>query len=181
MIQVNTKNILFVAGGAFQGIEKIIASRMRTNVIGYSNTEEKKRVDKNNLLQYISPSDLKKFGLIPEIVGRLPILTHLNPLTRDILKRILVDPKNALVKQYKKLFELDGIKLSFDDKVLDYIVDKSFEFKLGARGLRSIVEIILNDAMFELPSNNNTKNLRITLKYAKEKFNKYGLENLRAS
>lgn len=180
MIQVDTKNILFVAGGAFQGIERTIASRLRTNVIGYANDDERHKIDKDNLLQYISPFDLKKFGLIPEIVGRLPILTHLHPLTASTLKRILTEPKNALIKQYKKLFELDDIKISFDDKVLDFIVDKSIEFKLGARGLRSIIEAILTDAMFELPSETETKTLRITLKYAKEKFDKAGLEKLKA-
>ncbi|MFA8450119.1 MAG: ATP-dependent Clp protease ATP-binding subunit ClpX [Bacteroidales bacterium] len=180
MIQVNTKNILFVAGGAFQGIERNIASRMRTNVIGYSSNGEQRHIDKENMLQYISPSDLKKFGLIPEIVGRLPILTSLHPLEASTLKKILTEPKNALVKQYKKLFELDDIKISFDDKVLDYIVEKSVEFKLGARGLRSIIEAILNDAMFDLPSQEEINTLRITLKYAKEKFTKSDIIKLKA-
>lgn len=182
LIAVNTKNILFIAGGAFQGIERQIASRMRTNVMGYSfagvNDEN---VDKDNLLQYISPGDLKKFGLIPEIVGRLPILSYLDPLKADALKRILQEPKNALVKQFHKLFDIDNIDLTFDEAVFDFIVEKSIDFKLGARGLRSIVEAILMDAMFELPSKKRTKKLHITLAYAKEKFNKAGLAKLKAT
>lgn len=180
MIQVNTKNILFVAGGAFQGIERIIASRLRTNVIGYSVDDSQIKINKDNMLQYISPFDLKKFGLIPEIVGRLPILTSLHPLTKDTLLSILSQPKNALIKQYKRLFELDGIELSFDDNVLGFIVDKSIEFKLGARGLRSMIESILNDAMFELPSKAETKQFVVTLDYAKECFDKSGLKKLKA-
>ena len=182
LIQVDTKNILFIAGGAFQGIERIIASRMRTNVVGYSfagvNDES---IDKNNLLQYIAPGDIKKFGLIPEIVGRLPILSHLNPLDEKALKRILQEPKNALVKQFTKLFAMDNIELSFDDAVFDFIVDKSIGFKLGARGLRSILEAMLMDAMFELPSNKRAKKLHLTLKYAEDKFNKTNLSKLRAA
>ncbi len=170
MIQVNTQNILFISGGAFNGIDKIIGSRTRMNMIGYSINKEQDNIDKNRLLQYVSPQDLRKFGLIPEIVGRFPVVTYLNPLDREDLKRILTEPKNSLVKQYTKLFEMDGIKLTFDEKVLDFIVDKAIEFKLGARGLRSIIEEIMTDAMFELPSKNNVKKLRITLKYAKEKF-----------
>ncbi len=182
LIQVDTKNILFVAGGAFQGIERIIASRMRTNVVGYSfagvNNEN---IDKDNLLKYIAPGDIKKFGLIPEIVGRLPILSHLNPLDESALKRILLEPKNALVKQFHKLFEMDDIELTIDDKVLDYIVEKSIEFKLGARGLRSIIEAILMDAMFELPSKKRTKKLNITLNYAEQKLNKASVTKLRVA
>jgi len=182
LIQVDTKNILFIAGGAFQGIERIIASRMRTNVVGYSfagvNDES---IDKNNLLQYIAPGDIKKFGLIPEIVGRLPILSHLNPLDETALKRILQEPKNALVKQFTKLFAMDNIELSFDDAVFDFIVEKSIDFKLGARGLRSILEAILMDAMFELPSNKRAKKLKLTLKYAQDKFNKTNLSKLKAA
>ncbi len=182
MIQVNTKNILFISGGAFQGIERIIASRLRTHVVGYTFAGHKdESVDKENLLQYISPADLKKFGLIPEIVGRLPILTYLNPLNEDALKRILVEPKNALVKQFTKLFAMDGIKLVFEKESLDFIVKKSVEYKLGARGLRSIVEAILMDAMFDLPSNKKTKTLRITLKYARDKFGNAGLSKLKAA
>ena len=167
MIQVNTKNILFIAGGAFDGIDKVIANRVGSNAIGYGN-ENKKQIDKDNLLQYISPSDIKRFGLIPEIVGRFPILTFLNPLDRETLKRILKEPKNALIKQFTKLFEMDDIKLDIKDEVLDYIVDKSLESKLGARGLRAIIEAILNDAMYEMPSSNKKK-LTVDLKYAENK------------
>ncbi len=178
MIQVNTKDILFIAGGAFDGIERIIAARTRTNVVGYG-SEKKLLIDKDMLLQYISPADLKKFGLIPEIVGRLPIITFLHPLTPEILKRILTDPKNALVKQFIKLFSMDGIKLKIDDDVLDLVVQKSTEFKLGARGLRSILEAILTDDMFELPSNEKVKELHITSDYAEEKFQKSGVSKLK--
>lgn len=182
LIAVDTKNILFVAGGAFQGIERIIASRMRTNVVGYSfagvNDEN---VDKDNLLKYISPADIKKFGLIPEIVGRLPILSHLDPLDKAALRRILVEPKNAIVKQFTKLFEMDDIKLSFHAKAIDFVVEKAIEFKLGARGLRSIIEAVLMDAMFELPSDENTKKLVITKAYAERKFNKASLAKLKAA
>ena len=182
MIQVNTQNILFISGGAFQGIERIIAARLRTNVVGYSFAGHKEEgVDMNNLLQYISPADLKKYGLIPEIVGRLPILSYLNPLDKEALKRILTEPKNALVKQFTKLFAIDGIKLTFDEAVLDFVVEKSIEFKLGARGLRSILEAILMDAMFELPSKKRTKNWRVTLEYAKEKLEKSNLSKLKAA
>ncbi len=182
MIQVNTKNILFISGGAFQGIERIIASRLRTHVVGYTFAGHKDdSVDKDNLLQYISPADLKKFGLIPEIVGRLPILTYLNPLDKEALKRILVEPKNALVKQFTKLFDMDGIKLVFQKDALDFIVEKSVEYKLGARGLRSIVEAILMDAMFDLPSDKKTKTLRISLNYAREKFGNASLAKLKAA
>ena len=176
MIQVNTKNILFIAGGAFDGIDKIIANRVGSNAIGYGN-DNKKQIDKDNLLQYISPADIKRFGLIPEIVGRFPILTFLNPLDRDTLKRILKEPKNALIKQFSKLFEMDDIKLEIKDDVLDYIVDKSIEFKLGARGLRAIIEAILNDAMYEMPSSDKKK-LVIDTKYAEEKFERANLANL---
>ena len=176
MIQVNTKNILFIAGGAFDGIDKIIANRVGSNAIGYGG-DNKKQIDKDNLLQYISPADIKRFGLIPEIVGRFPILTFLNPLDRDTLKRILKEPKNALIKQFSKLFEMDDIKLEIKDDVLDYIVDKSIEFKLGARGLRAIIEAILNDAMYEMPSSDKKK-LVIDTKYAEEKFERANLANL---
>ncbi|MBN2639657.1 MAG: ATP-dependent Clp protease ATP-binding subunit ClpX [Bacteroidales bacterium] len=181
MIAINTKNILFIAGGAFQGIERIIAARMRTNVVGYTFAGHKdENVDKENLLQYISPTDLKKFGLIPELVGRLPLLTYLNPLDEEALKRILQEPKNALVKQFIKLFEMDNIKLSFDDKVYDFIVEKSIEYKLGARGLRSILEAILMDDMFHLPSESSATELKVTLKYAQQKFGKASLAKLKA-
>jgi len=167
MIQVNTKNILFIAGGAFDGIDKIIANRVGSNVIGYGN-DNKKQIDRNNLLQYITPADIKKFGLIPEIVGRFPILTFLNPLDKETLIRILKEPKNALIKQFTKLFEMDDIKLEFKEEVLEYIVDRSLESKLGARGLRAIVEEILNDAMYEMPSSNKKK-LTVDLKYAEKR------------
>lgn len=182
MILVNTKNILFISGGAFQGIEEIIASRLRTNVVGYSFSGVKnENVDQEHLLQYIAPGDLKKYGLIPEIVGRLPVLTFLNPLEKETLKRILVEPKNAITKQFKKLFEMDNVELSFDDEALDYIVDQSIEFKLGARGLRSIIEAILIDAMFELPSKKRVKKLCVTLAYAQDKFGKASLSKLKAA
>jgi len=181
MIQIDTKNILFVAGGAFDGMEKIIASRLRTNVIGYSFNKAQDSIDKENILQYISPPDLKKFGLIPEIVGRMPIVTFLHPLRKETLRRILTEPKNSLTRQYTRLFEMDGIKLKFEESVLDFIVDKSIEFKLGARGLRSIVEGILTDAMFELPSTKATKELVITHSYAEEKFRKTNIARLKVA
>lgn len=176
MIQVNTKDILFIAGGAFDGIDKIISARIGTNAIGYGN-ENKKTIDRNNMLQYISPSDLKKFGLIPEIIGRFPVLTHLEPLDRASLKSILTQPKNAIVKQFTRLFAMDGIELEIMDEALDFIVDKSIEFKLGARGLRSILEAILNDDMFETPSSSMTK-LTVDLKYAESKFEKSKINEL---
>ncbi len=176
MIQVNTKDILFIAGGAFDGIDKIIANRVGTNAIGYG-SDLKRQIDRNNMLQYIAPSDLKKFGLIPEIIGRFPILTYLNPLDRNTLKRILTEPKNAITKQFTKLFGMDDIELIIKDEVLDFIVDKSIEFKLGARGLRSLLEAILNDDMFDMPSSNKKK-LVVNLKYAKEKFEKSKISEL---
>ena len=176
MIQVNTKDILFIAGGAFDGIDKIISARIGTNAIGYGN-ENKKTIDRNNMLQYISPSDLKKFGLIPEIIGRFPVLTHLEPLDRASLKSILTQPKNAIVKQFTRLFAMDGIELEIMDEALDFIVDKSIEFKLGARGLRSILEAILNDDMFDAPSSSITK-LTVDLKYAESKFEKSKINEL---
>ena len=177
MLAVNTKDILFIAGGAFDGIERLIAARKRTNVIGYGNGGNEV-LDKNNMLQYLSPADLKKFGLIPEIVGRLPIITHLNPLDKEALKRILVEPKNALVKQFQKLFSMDHINLVIKDEVLDFIVEKAIEFKVGARGLRSILEAILNDAMFEMPSDTSVPELVIDREYAEAKLEKSGLEKL---
>lgn len=181
MIQVNTRDILFIAGGAFNSIEKIIGSRLQTNMIGYSTDKEKDKVDKENLLQYIAPGDLKAFGLIPEIVGRLPVLTFLNPLDKDALKRILIEPKNSLVKQFSKLFAMDSVNLSFDEETLDYIVEKSIEFKLGARGLRSIVEAILTDAMFDLPSKGDATDLRVTREYAESKFKKANISRLKVA
>ncbi|MBN1339730.1 MAG: ATP-dependent Clp protease ATP-binding subunit ClpX [Bacteroidales bacterium] len=181
MIQIDTKNILFIAGGAFDGIDKIIASRLRTNVIGYSYDKDLKTVDKSDIIQYISPADLKKFGLIPEIVGRMPVVSYLHPLNKETLRRILIEPKNSLVRQYIRLFEMDGIKLSFDEKVLDFIVDKSTAYKLGARGLRSILEGILTDAMYELPSSKTAKTLNVTLRYATDKFEKSGIAKLKVA
>ncbi len=180
MIPVDTKNILFICGGAFDGIERKIAQRLNTKVVGYSASKTKEQIDVHNLLQYVAPQDLKAFGLIPEIIGRLPVLTFLNPLDRDILRRILVEPKNSIVKQYKKLFEIDGTNLEFDNEVLDYIVDKAIEFKLGARGLRSICETIMMDAMFDTPSN-KVKNMTISLDFATQKIEKANLHRLKAS
>jgi ATP-dependent Clp protease ATP-binding subunit ClpX len=172
MITVETKNILFICGGAFDGITKKIARRLRTQVIGFKNAEQEK-IDEENLLQYVTPQDVKSFGLIPELIGRLPVLTYLNPLDKKALRRILTEPKNAIIKQYIKLFEIDNITLSFDKAALDFIVDKAMEYQLGARGLRSICEAIMLDAMFDLPSSNKTeKELKVTLNYAKEKFDK---------
>lgn len=168
MIQVETKNILFVCGGAFDGIEKIIARRVNTQTIGFTSKEDVK-IDGDNFLKYINPTDIKSYGLIPELIGRFPSLTYLEPLDAKSLKRILTEPKNALVKQYLRLFEIDGIKLTFEGDSLDFIVEKAIEFELGARGLRSICEAILTDAMFELPSKNETE-FKVTLDYAKEKF-----------
>lgn len=178
MIAVNTQNILFVCGGAFDGIEKKIASRLNTRVVGYTSSKETEFVDKHNLLQYIAPQDLKSFGLIPEIIGRLPILTYLEPLDRDALRRILTEPKNSIIKQYIKLFKMDDIELTFDENVLEYIVDKAIEFKLGARGLRSISETIMMDEMFEMPSK-KIKTLNILLPYAQSKIEKTNINRLK--
>lgn len=180
MIPVNTKNILFICGGAFDGIEKKIAQRLNTQVVGYKADKSQEQIDRKNLLQYIAPQDLKAYGLIPEIIGRLPIVSYLMPLDRATLRRILTEPKNAITKQYEKLFEMDKIKLSWDENVLEYIVDKAIEFKLGARGLRSICEIIMIDAMYELPSRNE-KEIRIGISYAKEKLEKADLKRLKAA
>lgn len=179
MIQVNTSNILFICGGAFDGIDKVIERRMNTAAIGYS-AKSVEQVDRNNLLQYVSPLDLKKFGLIPELIGRFPVLTHLDPLNEATLKRILTEPKNAIIKQYVKLFEMDGVKLTFDKKVLDFIVEKAIEYKLGARGLRSICEAIMLDAMYELPSSNE-KEFKVTAAYAREKFSRSKLSQLKVA
>jgi ATP-dependent Clp protease ATP-binding subunit ClpX len=181
MIKVNTENILFIAGGAFDGIEKIIASRLRTNVIGYSTKKEKELVDKTNMMKYVSSPDLRKYGMIPEIVGRLPVVTFLNPLDKEALKRILVEPKNALVKQFKRLFEMDNIELSFTDGALTTIVEKAIEFKLGARGLRTIMETILNEDMFNLPSDSLTKELKITKSYVLERLEKNNFGKLQVA
>jgi ATP-dependent Clp protease ATP-binding subunit ClpX len=178
MIQVDTKNILFICGGAFDGIDKKIAQRLNTKTVGYTASRQSETIDRHNLLQYVAPQDLKSFGLIPEIIGRLPVLTYLNPLDRKALRDILTEPKNAIIKQYKKLFKMDEIVLEFDDKVLEYIVDKAVEFKLGARGLRSICETIMNDVMFDMPEE---KNLRITLEYAKRKLENDSSKRLKAA
>jgi ATP-dependent Clp protease ATP-binding subunit ClpX len=180
MIPVDTKNILFICGGAFEGIEKKIAHRLNTQIVGYGASRSRERVDKNNLLQYIAPQDLRAYGLIPEIIGRLPVLTFLNPLDRNALRAILTEPKNAIVKQYIKLFQMDNITLSFSEEVLEYIVDKALEFKLGARGLRSICEAIMLDAMFEMPSV-EVNELTITTDYARLKLEQIDLKVLKAS
>lgn len=172
-VEIDTRNILFICGGAFDGIEKRIAQRLNTHVVGYGAVEHTAKIDKNNLMQYIAPMDLKSFGLIPEIIGRLPVLTHLEPLDREALRNILTEPKNSIVKQYTRLFDLDGIKLTFAPEVLDYIVDKAIEFRLGARGLRSIVETIMMEQMYESPSV-SIKKLTITLDYAREQLEKAG-------
>lgn len=181
MISVNTQHILFICGGAFDGIDKIISRRLQTNSLGYSSKGEKEEIDRSNLMQYVSPADLKTFGLIPELIGRLPMITYLSPLDKETLRAILTEPKNALTKQYEKLFEMEGIKLSFSNDVLDYIVEKALEFKLGARGLRSICEAIMLDAMFEIPGNKKEKDFEITLSYAKEKLSKSSLNQLRVA
>jgi ATP-dependent Clp protease ATP-binding subunit ClpX len=177
MIPVNTKNILFICGGAFDGIERKIAQRLNTNVVGYSAAKETVKIDRGNLMQYIAPQDLKSFGLIPEIIGRLPVLTYLNPLDRTALRNILTEPKNSIIKQYVKLFEMDGVKLEFEPEVFEYIVDKAIEYKLGARGLRSIVETIMNDVMFEIPSQ-QTERFVVTLDYAKQQMGKANVSRL---
>lgn len=178
MIPVNTKNILFVCGGAFDGIEKKIAQRLNTRMVGYAANNNVSNIDKNNMMQYITPLDLKSFGLIPEIIGRLPILTYLQPLDREALLDILTEPKNSIIKQYKKLFEMDNIRLVFEKEVYEFIVDKAIEYKLGARGLRSIVEAIMIDSMFTLPSEKNAKELLITLNYARDMFEKSDFSKL---
>jgi len=181
MITVNTSNILFICGGAFDGIEKKIANRLRTQTVGYKFKNEDHDIDLKNLYKYITPQDLKAFGLIPELIGRLPVLTYLNPLDREALRNILTEPKNSLLKQYKKLFEYEGINLDFDPETLEFIVDKAMEFKLGARGLRSICEAIMIDAMFEFPSKKDVKQLSVTLDYALEKFEKSDIKKLKVA
>lgn len=181
MISINTENILFICGGAFDGIERIIANRMNTNPIGFSNEKNNLVDDTETLLQFVSPQDLKSFGLIPELIGRLPVITYLEPLSRETLKKILYEPKNALIKQYKKLFEMEGIEVIFEESALDFIVDKAIDLKLGARGLRSICEAIINDAMFELPSQKDVKTLEIDAEYAADKFEKSKLARLKVA
>lgn len=179
-IHVDTKNILFICGGAFDGIERKIAQRLNTHVVGYNSVQNVRNIDKNDLMKYILPQDLKSFGLIPEIIGRLPVLTYLNPLDRQALRSILVEPKNSIIKQYIKLFEMDGIELSFTEDSLDFIVDKAMEYKLGARGLRSIVESVMMDAMFEVPSK-RVKTFEVTLDYARQQLEKAHFEKLESA
>lgn len=181
LVQVNTKNILFICGGAFDGIDRIISRRLNTSAIGYR-TKSKEDIEKENLLQYVSPADLREYGLIPELIGRLPLVSFLNPLDRSALRRILTEPRNALVKQYMRLFEMEDIKLTFDKYVLDYIVDRAVEYKLGARGLRSICEAIMMDAMYDLPSTDpKPEEFRIDIDYAKDKFEQSAFRKLRAA
>lgn len=179
-IHVDTKNILFICGGAFDGIERKIAQRLNTHVVGYNSVQNVRNIDKNDLMKYILPQDLKSFGLIPEIIGRLPVLTYLNPLDRDALRSILVKPKNSIIKQYVKLFDMDGISLSFTDESLDFIVGKAMEYKLGARGLRSIVESVMMDAMFEIPSK-RVKVFEVTLDYARKQLDKAHFDRLESA
>ena len=181
MIPVDTNNILFICGGAFDGIERKIANRLRTQAVGYKVKKDDVDLDLKNLYKYITPQDLKSFGLIPELIGRVPVLTHLDPLDKEALRNILTEPKNSLFRQYVKLFEFEGVKLAFDDEVLDFIVDKAMEYKLGARGLRSICEAIMLDAMFDVPSDPTIKELNITLDYAMEKFDKADFKKLKAA
>ncbi len=178
-VEVNTQNILFIAGGAFDGIERIISKRLNRQAVGYSSSIGTDQIDKDNLLQYLIPKDVKDFGLIPEIIGRLPVLTHMDPLDAETLRAILTEPKNALVKQYKKLFEMDEVDLNFEEEALDYIVSKALEYKLGARGLRSLCEAILTDAMYELPSSDD-KHLQVTKEYAENSLSKNLLQRLKA-
>ena len=183
MIQVDTKNILFICGGAFDGIERKISQRMNAQTVGFAAQETAAKIDKNNLLQYIAPQDLKSYGLIPEIIGRLPVLTYLNPLGREALRNILTQPKNALTKQYKKLMAMDNVTLSFDDNALDYIVDKALEYKLGARGLRGLMEAVMMDVMYELPAHKQVgaapKPFTVTKAFAQEKLEKVDLYRLK--
>jgi ATP-dependent Clp protease ATP-binding subunit ClpX len=181
MLQINTQNILFITGGAFDGIEKKISNRLQTNKIGYKADRKHEQIDKDNILQYITPVDLKAFGLIPELVGRLPIVTFMHTLDKTTLRRILTEPKNSLIKQYTKLFELDNIKVVFEEDALNFVVEKAIEFKLGARGLRSILEGIMNDAMFELPSKINTKTFKVTASFVDEQFRKTSMAHLKVA
>lgn len=180
MIKVDTSNILFMCGGAFAGVEKIISKRLNTQIIGF-NHDEKEVIDMENMLQYITPQDLKNYGLIPELIGRLPVLTYLEPLDKTMLISILTEPKNAILKQYSKLFELEGVKLHFTPEVIEYIAEKAIEYKLGARGLRSLCEVILTDAMFELPSQKDIKEFTVDKVYVEDKLNKSGIKKLRAA
>ena len=177
MIQVNTRNILFIAGGAFDGVERAIASRLKSNVIGYNGAKTRDEIDRHNLLQYILPMDLKHFGLIPELVGRFPMLTYLNPLDADALRRILTEPKNALVKQYQELFKMDNVSLNFDKDALDTIVSTAIDYKLGARGLRSIMETVMTDLMFNLPSQPKGSKITVTKTMVLDRINKSNINN----
>ena len=179
-IQVDTRNILFICGGAFDGIEKRIAQRLNTHVVGFDASRNVAKIDKSNMMQYIAPMDLKSFGLIPEIIGRLPVLTHLEPLDRKALRSILTEPKNSIVRQYIKMFEIDGVKLTFEEGVLDYVVDKAIEFKLGARGLRSLIEVIMMKPMFEVPST-NVKEYEVTLDFARQQVENANMAVLKES
>ncbi|MFN9949980.1 MAG: AAA family ATPase, partial [Bacteroidota bacterium] len=180
MVKVDTKNILFICGGAFDGIDKVIARRVNTNAIGFSVNKDEQEQQRKNLLQFVNAQDLKSFGLIPELLGRLPVITHLNPLDKETLRNILTEPKNSLIRQFKRLFEMEGIQLEIDDEVLDFMVGKALEYKLGARGLRSICESILTDAMFELPGT-AARQLHITLPYAQQMFSKSKLSALKVA
>ncbi|MCG8699514.1 MAG: AAA family ATPase, partial [Bacteroidales bacterium] len=180
MIPVDTRNILFICGGAFDGIERKIGQRLNTQIVGYNASKLTQSIDRTNLLQYIAPQDLKAYGLIPEMIGRLPVLTYLNPLDKKTLRTILTEPKNSIIKQYVKLFDMDGIKLVFRENALEYIVEKAIEFQLGARGLRSICEAIIMDAMYELPSM-DTNELIVTKKYAEEKMHKQNMKKLKVA
>jgi ATP-dependent Clp protease ATP-binding subunit ClpX len=181
MITVNTENILFICGGAFVGIERIIKNRLNTKPIGFAKTQLEEKVDTDNFLRYVTAQDLKSFGLIPELIGRLPVLTHLNPLDHATLRKILTEPKNSIVKQYQRLFDMEGIHLSFTEGALEYIVVKADEYRLGARGLRSICEGIMTDAMFDMPSEVDAKELVIDLEYARSKFEQSPIKQLRAA
>jgi ATP-dependent Clp protease ATP-binding subunit ClpX len=176
LVKVDTSNILFICGGAFEGIDKVIASRMNQSKVGFKKGKEKEKIDKDNFLKHVSPHDMRTFGLIPELIGRLPVLVHLDPLDRDALRSILLEPKNALLKQYKKIFKADGIALTFEDEAIEFLVDRALEFKLGARGLRSICEVIMTDAMYDLPSETEIKEFAVTREFVEEK-----LENTRVS
>ena len=181
MVKMNTTHILFICGGAFEGIDKIIAKRNKTHVIGYKSDKDRDKLDRGNLIQYVTPQDIKGFGLIPELVGRVPIVTYLEPLDKESLLRILTEPKNALVKQYKKLFDLENVQLTFDQEALEFIVEKAVEYKLGARGLRSICEAIMTDIMFTIPSKKDIKEFTVTLALAQEKIDKSKLRHLKVA
>jgi ATP-dependent Clp protease ATP-binding subunit ClpX len=181
MIKVNTQNILFICGGAFEGIDKMISRRMEASTIGFKSNDQKNKLDRANLLQYVNPQDLRTFGLIPELLGRLPVVTYLNPLDKDTLKLILTQPKNALIRQYKRLFEYENIRLEVDEDALDFMVEKAFTYKLGGRGLRTICEMILTDAMYELPSEDHDGVFHLTLEYAKKKLDRAKLEFMKAA